>query len=117
MSPADTDVVDAIHEASLISLSLYLETLTTTHQCLDTGHEFPYSEDPNVALAFGETLLQLLDSLAEPVIPPMLHAKCLQATSRDEAFEVRSSMIRYLLKLVFKLFVFFSFWTCSLRRQ
>jgi phosphatidylinositol-bisphosphatase len=45
-------------------------------------------DDPRLALAFAQTLLQLLDSLPEPVIPISLHARCAQATSRDEAFEV-----------------------------
>lgn len=46
------------------------------------------ASDPKTAVAFADTLLQLLDSLTDPVIPASLHAKCTQITSRDEAFEV-----------------------------
>jgi inositol polyphosphate 5-phosphatase INPP5B/F len=45
-------------------------------------------DDPRLALAVAQTLLQLLDSLPEPVIPVSLYARCAQVTSRDEAFEV-----------------------------
>jgi len=61
-------------------------------ECLDTGAEFPFAtkteHDPSIVLAFGDTLLQLLSSLTEPVVPASLHAKCAQMTSRDEAFEL-----------------------------
>jgi len=60
-------------------------------QCLDTGDEFPFSPgeaEPEVVLAFAETLRCLFDSLPEPVVPIHLHSKCVQMTSRDEAFEV-----------------------------
>jgi len=63
----------------------------TIHECLDTGKDFPFppeAEDPRIPLAFGETLLRLLDSLAEPIFPPSLHSTCLQIASRDEAFEL-----------------------------
>ncbi|KAF5365199.1 hypothetical protein D9758_005326 [Tetrapyrgos nigripes] len=75
-SPADQDVVDRLRE------------------CLDTGEEFPYSEDTEdstVLVAFGETLRQLLDSLTECLIPVSLHAQCVSATDRDEAFEALDS--------------------------
>ncbi|KAM5546090.1 hypothetical protein V8D89_000216 [Ganoderma adspersum] len=58
---------------------------------LDTGEEFSVDDaaaDPKTAVAFADTLLQLLDSLTDPVIPASLHAKCTQITSRDEAFEI-----------------------------
>lgn len=60
-------------------------------QSLDTGEEFPSFSDhssSDVALAFGTTLLELLDALTEPVIPYAVQERCAQATSRDEAFEV-----------------------------
>ena len=61
-------------------------------QCLDTGEDFSVGgaeDDPEAARAFADTLLQLLASLTEPVIPASLHEKCAQIASRDEAFEVR----------------------------
>ncbi|KAJ7507015.1 DNase I-like protein [Mycena galericulata] len=73
VSPADPKVVDTIRE------------------CLDTGADFPFSPNPKddkFPVAFGETLLQLLDSLAEPIVPSELHARCMEMTSRDEAFEM-----------------------------
>ncbi len=66
-------------------------------QNLDTGAEFTVGgpeSDPTVALAFADTLLQLLGSFVEPVIPTSLHAKCAEMTSRDEAFEVTASYAR-----------------------
>ncbi|KAF8558670.1 DNase I-like protein [Imleria badia] len=61
-------------------------------ECLDTGDEFP-SEGPDgdhsaLAAVFTSTLVALLDSLIEPVVPASLHAECLQASDKDEAFEV-----------------------------
>lgn len=60
-------------------------------QNLDTGEDFNIGgseTDPRVAIAVADTLLQLLQSLLEPIIPASLHARCAQMTSRDEAFEV-----------------------------
>ncbi|KAF8624682.1 hypothetical protein AX17_007013 [Amanita inopinata Kibby_2008] len=67
---------------------VYVQTI---RECLDTGDEFPYppnSEDDRVHLAFGSTLLQFLNSLTSPVVPTTLYERCLQAASRDEAFEL-----------------------------
>ncbi|TDL27765.1 DNase I-like protein [Rickenella mellea] len=58
---------------------------------LDTGNEISAEEklsDPHVAIAVGETLLRFLDSLTTPVVPASIHARCMEATSRDEAFEI-----------------------------
>ncbi|THV02214.1 DNase I-like protein [Dendrothele bispora CBS 962.96] len=63
-------------------------------ECLDTGEDFPYSheaKDSTVLVAFGETLLQLLDSLTECIVSTSLHAQCVSPVSRDEAFEVLDS--------------------------
>ncbi|KIK38519.1 hypothetical protein CY34DRAFT_809249 [Suillus luteus UH-Slu-Lm8-n1] len=67
-------------------------TCMNIRECLDTGHQFP-SPQPGeergpLATAITSTLVQLLDSLVDPVVPPYLHARCLQMTSRDEAFEL-----------------------------
>ena len=61
-------------------------------ECLDTGDEFP-CEGPDgdhraLVAASASTLVAFLDSLIEPVVPARLHAECLQASDRDEAFEV-----------------------------
>lgn len=61
-------------------------------ECLDTGDEFP-CEGPDgdhraLVAAFANTLVVFLDSLIEPVVPARLHAQCLQARDKDEAFEV-----------------------------
>ncbi|KAL0579195.1 hypothetical protein V5O48_002817 [Marasmius crinis-equi] len=64
-------------------------------ECLDTGDEFPFSaEEKDVAtlVAFGETLLNLLASLPEGLIPDTLYSQCGQATSRDEAFEILDAL-------------------------
>ncbi|KAJ7111389.1 Endonuclease/exonuclease/phosphatase [Mycena epipterygia] len=63
----------------------------TIRECLDTGAEFPFSPNPKddkAPVAFGETLLRLLDSLTEPIVPTELHTRCVDMTSRDEAFEM-----------------------------
>ncbi|KAG2058062.1 DNase I-like protein [Suillus hirtellus] len=61
-------------------------------ECLDTGDQFPSpqsgEEHGPLTAAIVSTLIQLLDSLVDPVVPPYLHARCLQMTSRDEAFEL-----------------------------
>jgi len=61
-------------------------------ECLDTGDQFPSprsgEEHSPLTAAIVFTLVQLLDSLVDPVVPPYLHARCLQMTSRDEAFEL-----------------------------
>lgn len=64
-------------------------------QCLDTGDEFPL-EGPDadrraLVAAFASTLVALLNSLIEPVVPARFHAQCLQARDKDEAFEVLSA--------------------------
>jgi phosphatidylinositol-bisphosphatase len=64
-------------------------------ECLDTGDEFP-CEGPDgdhraLVAAFANTLVALLDSLIEPVVPAHLHAQCLQSRDKDEAFEVLNS--------------------------
>ncbi|KAF5384264.1 hypothetical protein D9615_003431 [Tricholomella constricta] len=66
-------------------------TIDTIRECLDTGDDFPFSPEdasPGVALAFAMTLLRFLDSLIDPVVPASLHSRCVQMTSRDEAFEL-----------------------------
>ncbi|KAL6304662.1 DNase I-like protein [Sparassis latifolia] len=61
------------------------------HECLDTGADLDCVEqckESRFALAVGECLLQLLAALPEPVVPIDLHPRCVQMTSRDEAFEL-----------------------------
>ncbi|KAJ7700485.1 hypothetical protein B0H17DRAFT_1128893 [Mycena rosella] len=73
VSAADEAMVDAIRE------------------CLDTGAEFAFSPDPtneSAPIAFNETLLQLLNSLTEPIVPVELQPRCVDMTSRDEVFEM-----------------------------
>ncbi|KAF9011762.1 Endonuclease/exonuclease/phosphatase [Cyathus striatus] len=65
--------------------------MDTIRECLDTGADFPHNAqtaDSEVSLAFAVTLLRLLDSLVDPVIPAALHSKCMQMTNRDEAMEI-----------------------------
>ncbi|KAF8957550.1 Endonuclease/exonuclease/phosphatase [Flammula alnicola] len=53
--------------------------------------EFPYkpeTSDPQIPIAFAATLLELLESLSDAIIPAPLHTRCLEMTNRDEAFEV-----------------------------
>lgn len=88
--------------------------LTTVSQCLDTGADFPEASDDatSMALAFGQTLVELLRSWPEPVIPVNIHSKCAQVTSRDEAFEVRRNEVFFDLYLRLTYYVITSsFWT------
>ncbi|TBU57913.1 DNase I-like protein [Dichomitus squalens] len=67
------------------------ELVLRIREDLDTGEEFSLEvtqNDSKTTLAFADTLLRLLESLTDPVIPSSLHAKCAQITSRDEAFEI-----------------------------
>ncbi|KAJ7178211.1 DNase I-like protein [Mycena filopes] len=84
VSPADPTMVDTIRE------------------CLDTGADFPFPSTPSaagaqddfdkpaIAIAFGETLIRLLNALPEPLVPVELHARCAEISlgGRDEAFEL-----------------------------
>jgi len=73
ISPGDEEIVEILRE------------------CLDTGSDFPYpidTSDPKIPLAFATTLLRLLDSLVEPVIPASVHPRCIEMTNRDEAFDL-----------------------------
>jgi phosphatidylinositol-bisphosphatase len=67
-------------------------TCMNIRECLDKGDQFPSpqsgEEHGPLATAIASVLVQLLDSLVDPVVPPYLHARCLQMTSRDEAFEL-----------------------------
>ncbi|KAG1740451.1 DNase I-like protein [Suillus paluster] len=64
----------------------------TIRECLDTGDQLPSLESREehgpLATAITSTLVQLLDSLVDSVVPAHLHARCLQMTNRDEAFEL-----------------------------
>lgn len=63
--------------------------------CLDTGAEFKFDHvhsKQDVAWAFGDALLQLLDALPEPLLPTSLHPRCAEVTSRDEAFELLNEL-------------------------
>lgn len=90
---ADQSLVGVIREVPP-KLSFFRVKLTLP-QCLDTGLDYPFSpesSDPKIPIAFGDTLIQLLDSLVDPIVPFSSQARCIQVTSRDEAFEVRSTL-------------------------
>ncbi|KAJ3554943.1 hypothetical protein NM688_g2841 [Phlebia brevispora] len=67
------------------------KSIATIRECLDNGSEFPV---PSVAthdifsLSVAQALLELLDSLPEPVVPCAVHAACMRVSNRDEAFEL-----------------------------
>ncbi|KAI6002138.1 DNase I-like protein [Pisolithus albus] len=64
----------------------------TIRECLDTGDEFPLmtaeGDRNDLSAAVAATLVAFLDSLVDSVIPPSLHARCLQAKDREAAFEL-----------------------------
>ncbi|KAI6014392.1 hypothetical protein PISMIDRAFT_672048 [Pisolithus microcarpus 441] len=64
----------------------------TIRECLDTGDEFPSTttegDRNDLSAAVATTLVAFLDSLVDSVIPPSLHARCLQAKDREAAFEL-----------------------------
>ncbi|KAH7928356.1 DNase I-like protein [Leucogyrophana mollusca] len=65
------------------------ELVARIRECLDTGAEFPSSNDSRLLTsAFAQTLLQFFDGLTEPIVPLELHARCLAVRDRDEAFEL-----------------------------
>ena len=92
ISPGDEETVEILREVSIASRSKVIGWNLTIGQCLDTGSDFPYpfdTSDSKIPLAFATTLLRLLDSLVEPVIPASVHPRCIEMTNRDEAFDVR----------------------------
>ncbi|KAF5350453.1 hypothetical protein D9756_008648 [Leucocoprinus leucothites] len=73
------------------------DMITTIRECLDTGDEFPWplgegKVEGKVSHALAHALLQLLDSLTEPILPSILHSRCVQMMSRDEAFELLDAL-------------------------
>ncbi|KAF8581126.1 DNase I-like protein [Ramaria rubella] len=78
--------VDSADESLVFIIREHLDT-----QPLDTskGVSFPEGADSrSIALAFGDALLQFLDSLTEPVIPWVLHPRCALAKDREDVFEI-----------------------------
>lgn len=61
--------------------------LKASVQCLDTGEEFPPT-CTKLGLSMGQTLVDFLRSLDEPVIPWRFHSLCANAKDRDEAYGV-----------------------------
>ena len=88
--------------------------LSVDYQCLDTGAEFasPSDQDgPKMAVAFAACLLEMLDTLPEPVIPSHMHARCAQITSREGAFEVNMATAGIILSFLLPyLYVLLSCW-------
>jgi phosphatidylinositol-bisphosphatase len=67
-------------------------------ESLDTGADFPpyptpkapHTVDASYARTVAAVLLAFLSSLPESVVPPSLHQRCSEVTSRDAAFEMLS---------------------------
>ncbi|KAH8997936.1 DNase I-like protein [Lactarius akahatsu] len=67
-------------------------------ESLDTGADLPpcppakapHTVDAGYACTVAAVLLAFLDSLPESVVPPSLHQRCCDVTSRDAAFETLS---------------------------
>ena len=69
--PAESELVSAFR--MVLRFILDFSRLTANgFKCLDTGDEFPAStaSSEKIAIAIGETLLELLDSLTEPAVAP-----------------------------------------------
>ncbi|KIY46375.1 DNase I-like protein [Fistulina hepatica ATCC 64428] len=64
------------------------DVLAIIRECIDTGRDFPDPGTLQITHAVAQTLIQLMDSLQEPVFPYALHTRCTQATSREQAFEL-----------------------------
>ncbi|KAG6337006.1 hypothetical protein ID866_2066 [Astraeus odoratus] len=64
---------------------------TIVRECLDTGDDFPSitegEERRRLSVAVAATLVGLLNSMVDPVVPPHLHARCMQVRDKVEAFE------------------------------
>ncbi|PPR03410.1 hypothetical protein CVT24_012705 [Panaeolus cyanescens] len=70
-------------------------TVGIIRECLDTGNEFPFPDNPNdssIARSFATALVEFLNALPEPLIPATLHSRCLEMSNRDEAFELLDSV-------------------------
>ncbi|KAH6910663.1 hypothetical protein BKA70DRAFT_1100218 [Coprinopsis sp. MPI-PUGE-AT-0042] len=66
-------------EGSVVSLAF--------HCCEDFPYE-PVPQSSAAAVAVGALLMKLLDSLPDPVLPGILHPRCIEMANRDEAFEL-----------------------------
>lgn len=112
--PTDAELVDVIRTVRLHSEAPHIHS-NSLFQCLDTGAPFPeakpapsatnsiatnptrittdsFNSPQTLSRAFAFTLLSLLASLTEPVVPYALHARCASVASRDEAFEVLEAL-------------------------
>ncbi|KAF8499473.1 Endonuclease/exonuclease/phosphatase [Hysterangium stoloniferum] len=77
ITPADPNLVFIIRE--------YLDT-----QTLDSGNGVAFPADTNaldIAQAYGETLVEFLCSLTEPVIPWAMHPRCALARDREHILD------------------------------
>ncbi|KAF9531074.1 Endonuclease/exonuclease/phosphatase [Crepidotus variabilis] len=107
------------------SEQIFMETgkedvIDIIRECLDTGDEFPYSpqtSDTQTRLAFASTLLRLLNSLPEAVIPSHLHPRCLEMSNRDEAFEVLDELHPAAVNVWISVTAFLHFVSQSLKEE
>jgi len=78
ITPADQNLVLIIRE--------HLDT-----QTLDSGKNVAFPVDTSaldIAHAYGETLVEFLASITEPVIPWAMHPRCALAHDREHVFEI-----------------------------
>ncbi|CCL99367.1 uncharacterized protein FIBRA_01385 [Fibroporia radiculosa] len=72
------------------------ELLHSIRECLDVGTEFDIlrhtNDNERLALAVADTLLRFLASLPEPIFPTPLHQRCVEITSKEEAFELLNEL-------------------------
>ncbi|KAG8886599.1 hypothetical protein FRB97_000018 [Tulasnella sp. 331] len=79
----------AVHEENLFLASGDVEEVQMIRHCLDTGDDIPSAGGQTMALSVGQTLIQFLNSLTEPVIPWSFHGFAASVKDRDEAYGVR----------------------------
>ncbi|KAH9000715.1 DNase I-like protein [Lactarius hatsudake] len=80
ITPGDEDLASQMRES--------LDTGADLPPCPTT--KAPHTVDAGYARTVAAVLLAFLDSLPESVVPPSLHQRCCDVTSRDAAFEMLS---------------------------
>ncbi|KAG9037180.1 hypothetical protein FRB95_006433 [Tulasnella sp. JGI-2019a] len=85
-------MTNGIKEENLFLLPGDEKQVQIIRDCLDTGEEFPPADGGKMVLSVGQTLIDFLDSLTEPVIPWSFHDFASSVKDREEAYGILESL-------------------------
>jgi len=92
------------------------DVISHIRECLDTRESFDsltaherVGDTQNLALAFASTLVELLDSTPDPLVPPDVAIKCAAVSDKEEAFEVLTALPTHQLNAFISVAAFLHF--------